>query len=217
VGADRFHYTYAGAMLAINTFGCDVAMLLLVIALIPSLIPTAELDSLCDATSTITAANTATTSTTTSAPNPAAVGETNDRCCPNYIRGKSLTTQLQQQSPGDANRGDTKQEHSVPDPGNRLPPPTTVVGDRQEVSASDPGNKQLSTSAAIIVDALAVWSLYRLWVVVCACVCALIHRRHLMVWAIFAPKVVFEMAFWCVEGVISILLVLSQLSLFFRN
>ena len=34
-----------------------------------------------------------------------------------------------------------------------------------------------------------VWSTYRISVLTMSCLCALLHRRHLMVWAIFAPKV----------------------------
>ena len=34
-----------------------------------------------------------------------------------------------------------------------------------------------------------VWSTYRIFVLTMSCLCALLHRRHLMVWAIFAPKV----------------------------
>ena len=36
---------------------------------------------------------------------------------------------------------------------------------------------------------LFVWGTYRMLVLTMSCYCAMIHRRHLMVWAIFAPKV----------------------------
>lgn len=36
----------------------------------------------------------------------------------------------------------------------------------------------------------------RLFTLFCCSVCGLYHRRHLMVWAIFAPKIAFEAAFW---------------------
>ena len=36
---------------------------------------------------------------------------------------------------------------------------------------------------------LFVWGTYRMFVLTMSCYCAMIHRRHLMVWAIFAPKV----------------------------
>jgi GPI ethanolamine phosphate transferase 3 subunit O len=54
------------------------------------------------------------------------------------------------------------------------------------------------------------WCAYRMFLVACSCGCALIHRRHLMVWAVFAPKVAFETAFWGVTGVFGIILVVSM-------
>ena len=36
---------------------------------------------------------------------------------------------------------------------------------------------------------LFVWGTYRMFVLTMSCYCAMLHRRHLMVWAIFAPKV----------------------------
>ena len=45
------------------------------------------------------------------------------------------------------------------------------------------------------VQWLSLLQLMRSWLVVCAMVAAAIFRRHLMVWGLFAPKVVFEMAF----------------------
>ena len=36
---------------------------------------------------------------------------------------------------------------------------------------------------------LFVWGTYRIFVLTMSCYCAMLHRRHLMVWAIFAPKV----------------------------
>jgi phosphatidylinositol glycan class O len=35
-------------------------------------------------------------------------------------------------------------------------------------------------------------ALFRAFAATCAALCAFIHRRHLMVWAIFAPKFVFD-------------------------
>ena len=37
---------------------------------------------------------------------------------------------------------------------------------------------------------------YRMTVLAGSTLCVLIHRRHLMVWTVFAPKLIFEMAFW---------------------
>ena len=34
-----------------------------------------------------------------------------------------------------------------------------------------------------------VWGTYKLLVLTASCFCAFLHRRHLMVWAVFAPKV----------------------------
>jgi hypothetical protein len=34
-----------------------------------------------------------------------------------------------------------------------------------------------------------VWCTYRVSVLTMSCMCAFLHRRHLMVWAVFAPKV----------------------------
>jgi hypothetical protein len=36
---------------------------------------------------------------------------------------------------------------------------------------------------------LSVWCTYKLYVLTLSCFGALLHRRHLMVWAVFAPKV----------------------------
>lgn len=46
--------------------------------------------------------------------------------------------------------------------------------------------------------------LFKLSAVLCSCVSAFILRRHLMVWAIFAPKVIFEISFWLVSSFILI-------------
>jgi hypothetical protein len=48
-----------------------------------------------------------------------------------------------------------------------------------------------------------LYLLIRLLLLLCACVCGFIHRRHLMVWAIFVPKIIFEGAFWLVSGTIT--------------
>lgn len=62
------------------------------------------------------------------------------------------------------------------------------------------GGKQLSwpspaVSSAAKVSTRLLILLYLLWLVIaalCAAICAAVHRRHLMVWAIFAPKFCFE-------------------------
>ncbi len=46
---------------------------------------------------------------------------------------------------------------------------------------------------------------YDISIVMCSCVAAGMHRRHLMVWAIFALKVAFEAVIWGVLGVVSLL------------
>lgn len=39
-----------------------------------------------------------------------------------------------------------------------------------------------------------VWCTYRISVLTMSCMCAFLHRRHLMVWAVFAPKVSTELS-----------------------
>ena len=46
---------------------------------------------------------------------------------------------------------------------------------------------------------------YRMFVVLCSTICALLLRRHLMVWAVFAPKLSFECAFWILQAVVTLL------------
>ncbi len=48
--------------------------------------------------------------------------------------------------------------------------------------------------------------LYRMAMVLCGCASAALLRRHLMVWAVFAPKAAFEAAFWVVGGGVHVLL-----------
>ena len=48
-------------------------------------------------------------------------------------------------------------------------------------------------------------STYRCLVVCCSCICALVLRRHLMVWDIFAPKLAFEGTIFLVQAVIFLL------------
>jgi hypothetical protein len=45
-------------------------------------------------------------------------------------------------------------------------------------------------------------TLFKLSTVFCSCVSAFILRRHLMVWAVFAPKVIFEVSFWFISSLI---------------
>jgi len=46
------------------------------------------------------------------------------------------------------------------------------------------------------------YMLYRMLCVTCSACTALLLRRHLMVWAVFAPKLFFEMAFWFVQAAV---------------
>lgn len=50
------------------------------------------------------------------------------------------------------------------------------------------GNDKINNRNTDII-LLLTWSTYRLSVLTMSCCCALLHRRHLMVWAVFAPKV----------------------------
>ena len=54
--------------------------------------------------------------------------------------------------------------------------------------------------------ALSRWCAYRLWLLVASAGCCVVHRRHLMVWAVFAPKLAFEASFWGVVGTTALLL-----------
>ena len=49
----------------------------------------------------------------------------------------------------------------------------------------------------LLLQALAT---YRTLVLLVSCLTALVLRRHLMVWAVFAPKLAFEAAFWVVQA-----------------
>lgn len=49
----------------------------------------------------------------------------------------------------------------------------------------------------LLLQALAT---YRTLVLLVSCITALVLRRHLMVWAVFAPKLAFEAAFWAVQA-----------------
>jgi phosphatidylinositol glycan class O len=44
--------------------------------------------------------------------------------------------------------------------------------------------------------------LFKLSTLLFSCLSAFLLRRHLMVWAIFAPKVIFEISFWLVSSLI---------------
>jgi hypothetical protein len=56
---------------------------------------------------------------------------------------------------------------------------------------------------SIYIWSLQMYLLFRMMLLLCACLCGLIHRRHLMVWAIFVPKIIFEAAFWIVSGTLT--------------
>lgn len=47
-------------------------------------------------------------------------------------------------------------------------------------------HKEMKKNEIIFV---VVWCTYRVCVLTMSCMCAFLHRRHLMVWAVFAPKV----------------------------
>ena len=55
---------------------------------------------------------------------------------------------------------------------------------------------QGQATAAAARQALRPLVAYRLLLLLAACACCALHRRHLMVWAVFAPKLVFEAAFF---------------------
>ena len=59
--------------------------------------------------------------------------------------------------------------------------------------------KKISQIKEIIILSII---LFKLSAVLCSCISAFILRRHLMVWAIFAPKVIFEICFWFVSSFI---------------
>ena len=46
-----------------------------------------------------------------------------------------------------------------------------------------------NNSNQVEITLLFVWGTYKLLVLTMSCLCAFLHRRHLMVWAVFAPKV----------------------------
>lgn len=46
--------------------------------------------------------------------------------------------------------------------------------------------------------------LHRCWTAACCCACAAMHRRHLMVWGVFAPKLLFELCWLGVQAAIGL-------------
>ena len=55
---------------------------------------------------------------------------------------------------------------------------------------------------------LQAFACYRVLVLLVSCLTAIELRRHLMVWAVFAPKLAFEAAFWGVQCSLILLLCL---------
>ena len=51
-----------------------------------------------------------------------------------------------------------------------------------------------------------IYMIYRIWLLLCSYICAYIHRRHLMIWAVFAPKMLFEFVFCVVSGICHVVL-----------
>lgn len=50
--------------------------------------------------------------------------------------------------------------------------------------------------------------LHRCWTATCCCVCAAVQRRHLMIWGIFAPKLLFELCWLAAHAVVALPLIL---------
>jgi hypothetical protein len=63
--------------------------------------------------------------------------------------------------------------------------------DRFKINTKKPGNKffEKNEKKNSLVLLVSVWCTYKLYVLTLSCFGALLHRRHLMVWAVFAPKV----------------------------
>ena len=59
---------------------------------------------------------------------------------------------------------------------------------------------QLEPPAQQVRTVAQVFIVYRMLGVTCSAFCALVLRRHLMVWAVFAPKLAFEIAFWLAQA-----------------
>ena len=114
IGADRFHFVYAGCMLALNTFGGEVCMMVTVLAV---------------------------------------------------VRGLGLGQGL----------------------GLRRDVPIETSKRKIDIDLTGPPVCSDWTGRA-----LAHWCAYRLWLLAATAGCCCLHRRHLMVWAVFAPKFAFE-------------------------
>eukprot|EP00892_Ulva_mutabilis_P011669 jgi/Ulvmu1/8875/UM049_0057.1 len=89
---------------------------------------------------------------------------------------------------------------------NSATPPQTLSTTRQDVSLFDASRTpQQWASAQLVHLVLLATLLLRLLAssldLLCASLSAFIQRRHLMVWALFAPKWLFEVCFWGVAGV----------------
>jgi GPI ethanolamine phosphate transferase membrane region len=126
IGADRFDFNYAGTLLAMNTFGAEVVMMVVTMVVV------------------------------------------------------------------------SMYDHYA-DSGNAI--------DKHHEEEETPSQSDGKMSAPLLC--MYTWCAYRMFLLACSCGCALIHRRHLMVWAVFAPKVAFETAFWGVTGLFGILLVFA--------
>lgn len=55
--------------------------------------------------------------------------------------------------------------------------------------------------AALLEPCTAGLLFHRCWTAACCCACAALHRRHLMVWGVFAPKLLFELCWLGVQAV----------------
>jgi phosphatidylinositol glycan class O len=70
------------------------------------------------------------------------------------------------------------------------------------------GDKTQSMPSSIVVRVAQKITLVRTVPVLCSVLCAAVHRRHLMVWAIFAPKFVYDAIGSTVADVCAITLVI---------
>lgn len=89
---------------------------------------------------------------------------------------------------------------------NVATPPQTLSSTRQDVSLFDASRTPQQWASAelmhlVLLAALLLRLLAASLDVLCASLSALIQRRHLMVWALFAPKWLFEVCFWAVAAV----------------
>lgn len=89
---------------------------------------------------------------------------------------------------------------------NHATPPQTLSTTRSDVSLFDASRTPQQWASAelihlVLLSALLLRLLAASLDVLAASVSAFIQRRHLMVWALFAPKWLFEVCFWGVAGV----------------